>query len=45
MKKFPTLDAHCHLASNHPSEDLADTGFAIAFTLSLEKTESVFDRQ
>ena len=45
MIKFPTLDAHCHLASDHSSDDLADTGFAIALTLSLDEAQSVIERQ
>lgn len=42
---LPTLDAHCHLSAAHSSEDLADAGFAIALTLSLEEAENVIERQ
>ncbi len=45
MDQLPTLDAHCHLSSNHSSVDLVDTGFAIALTLSLEEAEKVIERQ
>jgi TatD DNase family protein len=45
MDRLPTLDAHCHLASDHSSDDLADTGFAIALTLSLEEAERAIESQ
>jgi TatD DNase family protein len=41
---LPTLDAHCHLASNRPSGNLAGTGFAVALTLSLLEAQNAIDR-
>jgi TatD DNase family protein len=45
VEQLPTLDAHCHLSSDHSSEDLVNTGFAIALTLSLEEAEKAIKRQ
>lgn len=45
MNQLPTLDAHCHLASNHSPGALLNTGFTIALTLSLEEAEEAIERQ
>ena len=37
MDQLPTLDAHCHLSQEHTEEDLTETGFAVALTLSHEE--------
>jgi TatD DNase family protein len=41
----PTLDAHAHIAADHPSQDLQGSGFMLGMTLSLNEAERVAGRQ
>jgi len=45
MKHLPTLDAHGHLAIDHSSDDLTNSGFVLAMTLSLEEATKALERQ
>ena len=45
MERLPTLDAHCHLDSGHPSVVLAETGPVVVLTLTLEEAEKAFARE
>lgn len=40
-----TLDAHAHLAQNHPASDLIDSGAVLAMTLSLDEASMALQRQ
>jgi len=45
MKEFPSLDAHAHLDSAHAAGVLADSGFVLAMTLSLEEAAVAVGRR
>jgi len=45
MKELPSLDAHAHLDPARTVNELADSGFVLAMTLSLEQAALVVDRK
>jgi len=45
MEFLPTLDAHAHIAPEHSSKDLEDSGAVLAMTLSLDEAAQVLARQ
>jgi TatD DNase family protein len=44
MSDLPTLDAHCHLAGEYSSNQLAGSGYALAMTLSLAEAGKALHR-
>lgn len=45
MKELPSLDAHAHLDPVRTVTELANSGFVLAMTLSLEQATLVVDRK
>ncbi len=45
MKELPPLDAHAHIEPSRTTKELADSGFVLAMTLSLEQAALVVDRK
>ncbi len=45
MKELPPLDAHAHLDPARTTNELLDSGFVLAMTLSLEQATRVTDRK